>query len=358
MFDVSSIMVTKRIELNNFDEAMRLFGSKDEHLRNIERNYGVQIFSRQSPSRGDFIISVRGSSSKVEKAVREIEEARRRGYFDMNKNEFNESNNNGEYDISSQEEETGNNGNFSSINTHHFSKNLTHPVRHNEIILFSKLSQKPIHPRGKHQEDYVRCIENYDVVFAIGPAGTGKTFIAVAMALKYLQTGMISKIILTRPIVEAGEKLGYLPGDFEEKVDPYLRPLYDAFYYMIGVDRFRALRDDDIIEIVPLAYMRGRTLENAFVILDEAQNATSLQLFMLLTRLGAGSKVVVTGDITQIDLPQKDTSGLMEAPLIFKDVEGVGMIEFVEKDVVRHPVVKKIITAYQKWHHTKKAENK
>jgi len=382
-------MVTKRIQLNNFDEAMRLFGSKDEHLRNLERDYGVQIFARQSPSRGDFVIAVRGSSGKVEKVVREIEEARRRGHFESRdaiikrrtgddaEDYYSNNDNNGggypatngtddymrrrkdspgggfSYDMrrSQPHDDEGSGGRESFPGD-----DKTNPRRYGaDVILISKQSGRPVLPRGRHQEEYVRYIENYDVVFAIGPAGTGKTFIAVALALRMLQTGMISRIVITRPIVEAGEKLGYLPGDFEEKVDPYLKPLYDAFYYLIGIDRFRALRDDGVIEIVPLAYMRGRTLEDSFVILDEAQNATSLQMFMLLTRLGAGSKVVVTGDITQIDLPpEKNSSGLIDAPHIFKDVEGVGVIEFTEKDVVRHPVVKKIIGAYQRWQHLKK----
>jgi phosphate starvation-inducible PhoH-like protein len=195
----------------------------------------------------------------------------------------------------------------------------------------------------------VEAIGSHDLVVGIGPAGTGKTYLAVACALAALKTDKVSRIILTRPVVEAGEKLGFLPGDFYEKVNPYLRPLYDAFHAMLGPDRFRLYRDEETIEIAPLAYMRGRTLENAFIILDEGQNATPEQTKMLLTRMGQGSKLVVNGDITQIDLASRKMSGLIQLPLILKGIAGAAMIHFTQEDVVRHPLVKEILRAYEDW---------
>ena len=184
---------------------------------------------------------------------------------------------------------------------------------------------------------------------SIGPAGTGKTFLACACALRALELGMVERIIVTRPIVEAGEKLGFLPGDINEKTDPYLRPIYDAFYAMLGVEKFRALKYGNILEIAPLAYMRGRTLEKAFVILDEAQNTLPAQMKMFLTRMGINSKMVVNGDLTQIDLPQKSQSALLQLPKILKGVKGVAFVDFGPEDVVRHPLVKNILHAYEKW---------
>ena len=195
----------------------------------------------------------------------------------------------------------------------------------------------------------MHAIGSHDLVVGIGPAGTGKTYLAVACALAALKEDKVSKIVLTRPVVEAGEKLGFLPGDFYEKVNPYLRPLYDAFYAMLGPDRFRLYRDEETIEIAPLAYMRGRTLENAFIILDEGQNATPEQTKMLLTRMGQGSKLVVNGDITQIDLASKKQSGLIQLPMILKGIVGVQVIHFTQEDVVRHPLVKEILRAYDDW---------
>lgn len=208
---------------------------------------------------------------------------------------------------------------------------------------------KSIHPKTPNQRLYVEAITHHDMVIAIGPAGTGKTYLAVACALAALKEGQVSKIVLTRPVVEAGEKLGFLPGDFYDKVNPYLRPLYDAFYFMLGPDRFRLYRDEETIEIVPLAYMRGRTLENAFIILDEAQNATVEQVKMFLTRMGTGSKVVVNGDITQIDLASRRHSGLVNLPIILKGIPGIQFVHFTEADVVRHGLVREILKAYDDW---------
>mgnify|MGYP001604587445 FL=1 len=206
-----------------------------------------------------------------------------------------------------------------------------------------------LRPRTPNQRKYCDTLTAHDLTFGIGPAGTGKTFLAVACALRALESRQVMKIILSRPIVEAGERLGFLPGDLMEKVNPYLRPLYDAFNTMLGGERFRTWRDNDVIEIVPLAYMRGRTFEDAFMILDEAQNTTPEQMKMFLTRMGTGSKAVVTGDITQNDLGERASSGLVRVLNILKGVEGVAVVRMAEADVSRHAIVKRIIRAYDRW---------
>ena len=213
------------------------------------------------------------------------------------------------------------------------------------IICFTH-EGKPLRPKTIGQKGYVDTIRRKDIVFGIGPAGTGKTYIAVAMAVNAFKNKEIQKIILARPAVEAGERLGFLPGDLQEKVDPYLRPLYDALYDVLGRESALRLKEKEVIEVVPLAYMRGRTLDNSFIILDEAQNTTPEQMKMFLTRMGFGSKVVVTGDVTQIDLPRGKKSGLIEASKILKDVKEIGFCYMKDADVVRHQLVKKIINAY------------
>ncbi len=215
-----------------------------------------------------------------------------------------------------------------------------------EVVLVTH-RRRTIAPRTKTQKRYIEAIRKNDVVFGVGPAGTGKTYLAMAMALSHLKEQKVNKIILTRPAVEAGEKLGFLPGTIAEKVDPYLRPLYDALYDMVDYDKAMYMLERNIIEIAPLAFMRGRTLNDAFIILDEAQNATREQMKMFLTRIGFGSKVVVTGDITQIDLPKKEHSGLVEALRILKGIEGIDFVWFSQDDVVRHPIVARIISAYE-----------
>jgi phosphate starvation-inducible PhoH-like protein len=207
-------------------------------------------------------------------------------------------------------------------------------------------TKRRVNPKSTNQRRYLDAIEKYDIVFGVGPAGTGKTYLAMAQAVSFLLAKKVSRIILARPAVEAGEKLGFLPGDLQEKVNPYLRPLYDALYDMMDVERATRLVERGTIEVAPIAFMRGRTLNDAFVILDEAQNTTSEQMKMFLTRLGFGSKAVVTGDITQIDLSHPGKSGLVEALKIVKDVEGIGFIYFDEKDVVRHKLVQQIVKAY------------
>lgn len=206
---------------------------------------------------------------------------------------------------------------------------------------------KPIKPKTLGQKQYLGRIEENDLTFGIGPAGTGKTYLAVVMAAKAFKNEEVKRIILVRPAVEAGESLGFLPGDLKDKVDPYLRPLYDSLFDVLGVDKFQRLQEREIIEVAPLAYMRGRTLDNAFIILDEAQNTTIPQMKMFLTRIGYGSKAVVTGDVTQIDLPKGKMSGLNHALEILKDIEGIGFSNLTYKDVVRHPLVQNIINAYE-----------
>jgi phosphate starvation-inducible PhoH-like protein len=219
-------------------------------------------------------------------------------------------------------------------------------IYHDGIALPGR--RKPITPKSTQQRDYLEAIRNHDLVFAIGPAGTGKTYLAMAMAVHALTQEKVSRIILTRPAVEAGEKLGFLPGDLAEKVNPYLRPLYDALHDMMDFDKAAYLIERDIIEVAPLAFMRGRTLNNSFVILDEAQNTTVMQMKMFLTRLGFDTKTVVTGDITQIDLPGQEVSGLVHARQILSDIQGIRFCYFTERDVVRHPLVQEIIRAYDR----------
>lgn len=215
------------------------------------------------------------------------------------------------------------------------------------ICLNAKL--KPIKPKTLGQRKYISAIEDNIITFGIGPAGTGKTFLAIAMAAKALKNNSVSKIILTRPAVEAGENLGFLPGDLQEKIDPYLRPLYDSLYNILGYDNFHRLKEKGIIEVAPLAYMRGRTLDDAFIILDEAQNATNEQMKMFLTRIGFESKAVVTGDITQIDLGRRKSSGLVSVSKILNNIKGINFNYFDSSDVVRHSIVMKIIDAYTKY---------
>jgi len=208
--------------------------------------------------------------------------------------------------------------------------------------------KKTIKPRGENQEHYVSRVREHDISFGVGPAGTGKTYLAVACAVEALEAQGVARILLVRPAVEAGEKLGFLPGDLAQKIDPYLRPLYDALYEMLGVERVNKYIERNIIEVAPLAYMRGRTLNNAFIILDESQNTTIAQMKMFLTRIGFGSTAVITGDITQIDLPHGQGSGLVNGIRVLKGIKGVSFTHFESRDVVRHPLVQKIVDAYAK----------
>ena len=308
-------MVTKKIFLKNSDEVVNLLGRQDENLRRLEELHNVQIFVRQGQSTGEFSVVVRGASGKVDKVLAELDYIRRESK---------------EPCVKSVSEEPK-------------------PSSVGLETVYVTFQGKHIRPRSEHQKKYIDLSRKNDMVFAIGPAGTGKTFLAVARALEALSSGKINRIVLTRPVVEAGEKLGYLPGDLYEKINPYLKPLFDAFYAMLGVERFRFLKDEETIEIIPLAYMRGRTIDDAFIILDEAQNTTPQQMKMFLTRMGSGSKMIITGDVTQIDLEKKQQSGLIVAQKTLSNIEGIKFINFGEEDVVRHSLVKKIITAYQGW---------
>ncbi len=232
--------------------------------------------------------------------------------------------------------------NISSVinrDTQHLNKD------HNDVIIYGAKGTK-IYPRTVNQKALVQAVHNKDLVFAIGPAGTGKTYISVALAVRALKNKLVKKIIITRPAVEAGENLGFLPGDLKEKIDPYLRPIYDALEDMVPSEKMKYYKEHGVIEIAPLAYMRGRTLNNAYVILDEAQNTLPMQLKMFLTRMGPNSKVIVTGDISQIDLPKKQKSGLVESMNVLKKVDEIGFVKLDERDVVRHKLVKRIIEAY------------
>ncbi|MEO0272643.1 MAG: PhoH family protein [candidate division WOR-3 bacterium] len=218
--------------------------------------------------------------------------------------------------------------------------------------------KKRIELKTPHQREYIRLIEENDIVVAIGPAGTGKTFLAVAAAINFLKRNLVERIILTRPAVEAGESLGFLPGDFQEKINPYLTPLYDALYALLPPETIKRYIDTRVIEIAPLAYMRGRTFSDAFVILDEAQNSKAVQMKMFLTRLGPRSKLVLTGDITQIDLPNHETSGLVEIQNVLKGIKGIAFIYFTSEDVIRHGLVKEIVEAYEKFEKNRNSKDK
>ena len=216
-------------------------------------------------------------------------------------------------------------------------------------LICHTINGRPIKPKTVGQSEYINAIRNNMIVFGLGPAGTGKTYLAMAMAITAFKNGEVERIILTRPAIEAGEKLGFLPGDLQSKVDPYLRPLYDALYQIMGADSFNKNMEKGLIEVAPLAYMRGRTLDNAYIILDEAQNTTPAQMKMFLTRIGFGSKVIVTGDMTQKDLASNVKSGLEVAIKVLKNIEGISFITLTSKDVVRHPLVMKIVQAYDKY---------
>lgn len=314
-------MPEKIITFSNDHEALALCGYQDEYLRLISRKFPVKVIPR-----GNELI-LRGEKKELEKLALLFEELLkivRQGQV-LGKHEIN-------YSLKMIEA-----GKVVELEDVFLEK----------IEIFSK--RQFIRPRTKGQKLYVEAMRNYDIVLSIGPAGTGKTYLAMAVAIEELKKKLISRIILTRPAVEAGEKLGFLPGDMYEKVSPYLRPLYDALYDMIEIDNLQSLIERGIIEVAPLAFMRGRTLNDAFIILDEAQNCTSEQMKMFLTRLGFDSKAVITGDITQVDLPEDKTSGLIQAQEVLNDIEGIKFIYFAMEDVVRHELVQDIVTAYEKF---------
>jgi len=314
-------MYEKILSSLSIDFVLKLFGTLDTNTENIENAFSVTISNR------DGAIRITGENpANVNMAAASIEQLERISALSDNIDE-----NSINYVISMVKEEKQNE--LSAI--------------YNDCICLTNKG-KPIMAKTVGQQKYVDAIKKNTIVFGIGPAGTGKTFLAVAMAVTALKQKQISRIILTRPAVEAGEKLGFLPGDLQSKIDPYLRPLYDALGEMLGQESFARHLEKGIIEISPLAYMRGRTLDDAFIILDEAQNTTPEQMKMFLTRLGNNSKAIVTGDVTQIDLPYIKKSGLVEALSILDDISGIEIFKFTHKDVVRHPLVQKIILAYEK----------
>jgi len=319
----------KKISLDNCDH-VKLFGLNDENLRLIELNFDAKIIVRGNEV---ILIGEQFELNHLEKIFNELISIYHRN-GSIQKSDIQTI-----LDIlkSGSIEET---------------QNAAMPHLNSSIILYTKEGQ--IVPKTKGQQLFYESSCKNDIVFAIGPAGTGKTYLAVAIALAHLRERLISKIVLARPAVEAGESLGFLPGDLLEKVDPYLKPLYDALFDMLIPAKLKKYMDTEIIEVVPLAYMRGRTLNNAFVILDEAQNTYPNQMKMFLTRLGVNSKAIITGDITQIDIPEKNSSGLVQIQKILKGIEGIDFIYLDEKDIVRHRLVREIIKAYDKFNNDDK----
>ncbi len=311
--------IFRQVTIEDNAVAIALFGEAGENLKRLEKKLGVKLDTRGN------VVSISGENEKVEHAEKLLNELCgliEKGYS-IHPTDI-------DYAIRAIEMEKD--------------VHLTEIFMDTIYISFKK---KIISPKSPAQKRYIDTIRKYDIVFGIGPAGTGKTYLAMAMAVAALSKREVDRIILTRPAVEAGEKLGFLPGDLAQKVDPYLRPLYDALHDMVDFERSEKLMERGTIEVAPLAFMRGRTLNDSFVIMDEAQNTTTEQMKMFLTRLGLGSRAVITGDITQIDLPLAKPSGLVEAQKILQDVEGIGFSYFTEKDVVRHPLVQDVIRAYE-----------
>ena len=312
-------LVMMKQQVENPNEAIALFGNQDAHLKILENELHVSIVTRGES------LNVSGELANVElvdKIIHQLLQVIRKGVSISERDIL--------YIVQLAKE--NNIDSFLELYEEEITKNL---------------KGKPIRVKTHGQRQYVASIRKNDLVFGIGPAGTGKTYLAVVMAISALKSGQVKRIILTRPAVEAGESLGFLPGDLKEKVDPYLRPLYDALHDVFGSEHTQRLIERGVIEIAPLAYMRGRTLDDAFVILDEAQNTTQAQMKMFLTRLGFGSKMVITGDVSQVDLPKGVKSGLAVAKSILTGVKGISFITLDQSDVVRHPLVAKIINAYE-----------
>ena len=327
-------MIQKKISTPTSETTARIFGSFDKNISRLEKEFGVRIFNIQNQNDDGDTIVIEGEGEGVSMAADAVNYLKRI--------------------VSFGEEPTD-----QSVD---YTINMVRDGRIGELAAFDDdcffvtAKGKPIKAKTVGQRTYVEAIKKNTIVMGIGPAGTGKTYLAVAMAVNALRNKEINRIILTRPAVEAGERLGYLPGDLQSKIDPYLRPLYDALYDMLGPENYARHSEKGTIEIAPLAYMRGRTLDDSFIILDEAQNTTPEQMKMFLTRLGFNSKAVVTGDITQTDLPKGQKSGLAEAVKILKNVEGIGIHEFTDRDVVRHRLVQRIILAYEKYEREKAAK--
>ncbi|MBM7855718.1 phosphate starvation-inducible PhoH-like protein [Desulfohalotomaculum tongense] len=306
------------ITLDDIREAAEIFGRHDENLVHIEKMLDIKVVAREDK------LVITGAPDSVREAEQVIEQLK---------------------DYSRA-------GNHITLHDINYALKVVRSGRGDKLADLAKdvvvitARGKQVKPKTQGQKQYVDAIRKYDVVFGIGPAGTGKTYLAVALAVAALRNKTVSRLVLTRPAVEAGEKLGFLPGDLQEKVDPYLRPLYDSLYDILGLETTQKYLERNIIEVAPLAYMRGRTLDNSFIILDEAQNTTPEQMKMFLTRLGFGSKAVITGDITQVDLPRGQRSGLIDAQKKLSDVEGLTFYHMTGADIVRHPLVYEIIKAY------------
>jgi len=313
-------MVERTINIERLEQMTDIFGSFDENIGILEKELGITVLNRNTE------LKVVGEEAKADRAVRVIESLL----------------------VLSSKGEGINEQNI------RYAIGLVEENKESQIAELSKdiicitTKGKPIKPKTIGQRDYINAIQSHTITLGVGPAGTGKTYLAVAAAVNAFREKKVNRIILTRPAIEAGEKLGFLPGDLQSKVDPYLRPLYDGLYDMIGPESFQRYMERGTIEVAPLAYMRGRTLDDSFIILDEAQNTTPEQMKMFLTRLGFNSKAVITGDITQIDLPDGKSSGLRDAMKVLKDVEDVAQCILTSTDVVRHVLVQRIINAYEK----------
>ena len=323
-------MIEKTVNVERVEDLIAVFGSFDENIRRIEDALGVNIINRGNE------LKIMGDAETVDKAARTLEGlmtiAARGEVIDEQRVR---------YLLTLVQE-----GNDDQVNR----------IAKDVVCISAK--GKPIKAKTVGQQNYMKAIQKNTITIGVGPAGTGKTYLAVAAAVAAFRERQVNRIILTRPAVEAGERLGFLPGDLQNKVDPYLRPLYDALFDMLGAETFQKYQERGSIEVAPLAYMRGRTLDDSFIILDEAQNTTREQMKMFLTRMGFNSKMVITGDITQIDLPADKTSGLKEAVRVLKNVEGIGICELNNQDVVRHVMVQRIIKAYDDYYALSNSSNK
>ena len=309
------------LQIERIEDVLTLFGNADQNVKIIEEHFGVNIVCRGTE------VKITGEPEAVSKAQRTVDTL-----LAMIAKDGNLSEQNVRYVITLVEQ-----GSEQSM------------AQMNNSCIAVTVKGKPVKPKTLGQKKYIDAIQNNTITFGIGPAGTGKTYLAVAMAVRAFRDEQVSRIILTRPAVEAGEKLGFLPGDLQDKVDPYLRPLYDAMFDMMGPENFQRNMEKGTIEVAPLAYMRGRTLDDSFIILDEAQNTTPEQMKMFLTRLGFNSKAIVTGDVTQIDLPNAGRSGLVEAVKVLKNIDDIAIMRLTEKVDVRHKLVQDIIAAYEKY---------
>lgn len=318
-------MIEQQVNIDRIEHALALFGSFDENVRLLEQEYSVTVTCRGTE------IKVFGDEENVSRATRAIN-----GLLSL---------------INKGETITDQNVRYVMAMVGEGREETVAPLSDNVVCI--TVAGKPIKAKTLGQKTYLDAIRKNTITIGVGPAGTGKTYLAVAMAVRAFRAHEVNRIILTRPAVEAGEKLGFLPGDLQEKVDPYLRPLYDALFDMLGSENFAKYVERQNIEVAPLAYMRGRTLDDSFIILDEAQNTTPEQMKMFLTRLGFNSRAVITGDITQIDLPDPRRSGLIEAVKVLAEVDDIGIVYFTERDVVRHRLVQAIIKAYEKYHNEK-----